>query len=157
MAGSFNVRLDARGLHVRLDRIARTVAAAARPAAQAGAQVFYNQVLVNVPVSSKGHWFYGEASKNAPPGQKKAKAYYFEPATLLDAIYQVFVPERSGDGYAHYVVSWNHQKAPYGFMVEFGTSRAPAHSFVRSARGQVDDRAKAAMLERLKLDMKEVL
>lgn len=157
MAGSFNARVDARGLHIRLDRIARAVRSAARPAAQAGAQVFYNQVVVNVPVSAGGHWFYGAASKKAPPGQKKAHAYYFEPATLLDAIYQVFVPERSGDGFAHYVVSWNHLKAPYGHMVEFGTSRAPAHPFIRPARGQADERAKAAMLDRLKQDMREVL
>lgn len=157
MSGRFNVRLDARGLHVRLDQIARKVNAAARPAAQAGAQVFYEQVKTNVPVSLKGHWFYGTAAKNAPPGQKKAHAYYFDPGTLRDAIYQVFAPERSGDGYAHYVVSWNHQKAPYGFMVEFGTSQSPAHPFVRLARGQADERAKAAMLDRLKQEMKEVL
>lgn len=157
MAGSFNVRVDARGLQVRLDQVARAVSAAARPAAQAGAQVFYDQVKANVPVSAAGHWFYGEASKKAPPGAKKAKAYYFDPGTLRDAIYQVFAPERSGDGYAHYVVSWNHQKAPYGFMVEFGTSRAPARPFVRPARGQADERAKAAMLDRLKQDMKGVL
>ncbi|WP_287917118.1 HK97-gp10 family putative phage morphogenesis protein [Comamonas sp.] len=151
MAGKFSVRLDARGLHVRLDQMARAVSAAARPAAQAGAQVFYEQVRANVPVSLKAHYFYGRNSR------KTGVRYYFEPGTLRDAIYQVFAPERSGDGYAHYVVSWNHLKAPYGAMVEYGTSRAPAYSFVRAARGQADERAKAAMLGQLKQDMQGVL
>lgn len=157
MAGKFSVRLDARGLHVRLDQMARAVSASARPVAQAGAQVFYEQVKANAPVSLKAHYFYGKASKNAPPGEKKALAYHFNPGTLQKAIYQKYAPERSGDGYAHYVVSWNHLKAPYGAMVEYGTSRAPAHSFVRVARGQADERAKAAMLGQLKQDMQGVL
>lgn len=151
MAGSFNVRIDKRGLHVRLDQMARAVAAAARPAAQAGAQVFYDQVKANVPVSVHPHYFYGRNSL------KTGVRYYFEPGTLRDAIYQVFVPELSGNGYAHYKISWNHLKAPYGHMVEFGTKEAAAHPFVRSARGQADSRAKAAMLDRLKQDMREVL
>lgn len=151
MADSFNVRFDGRGLHVRLDRIARAVSSAARPAAQAGAQVFYEQVKVNVPVSLHPHYFYGRNSR------KSGDRYYFDPGALRDAIYQVFVPELSGDGYAHYRISWNHLKAPYGHMVEFGTLHADPHPFVRSARGQADDRAKTAMLDRLKQEMKEVL
>lgn len=157
MAGRFGVRVDSRGLHVRLDQIARAVSAAARPAAQAGAQVFYEQVRINAPISERAHWFYGTAARDALPGHKKQHAYYFTPGSLRDAVYQVFAPERSGNGYAHYVVSWNHQKAPYGFMVEYGTSQAPPHPFVRSARGQADERAKAAMLDKLKQDMQKVL
>ena len=38
-----------------------------------------------------------------------------------------------------YQISWNKDKAPYGYMVELGTSRAPAHSFI--ARAVVETRA----------------
>jgi HK97 gp10 family phage protein len=64
--------------------------------------------------------------------------YYFEPGSLRDSIYQAFSKDNSsefGGGYrnATFHVAWNHRKVPYGHMVEFGTSRAPAHPFLRPA------------------------
>lgn len=79
---------------------------ATRPAAQAGAQVFYDEVKRNV--STLGDVF-------ATTGR------------LSDAIYQVFSKDNSvgntnGTAYnvASYHVSWNHKKAPHGHLVEFG-------------------------------------
>lgn len=85
---------------------------ATRPAAQAAAQVLYNQVKANVPVSEKGHWFYGTSFR------KTGQRYWFDAGTLRDSIYQVFSQDNSTDTKATYHIAWNHKKAPYGFMVE---------------------------------------
>ena len=103
-----------------------------RPAAQAGSQTLYWEALLRCPVSAEAHVFYGRDSKKT--GQK----WTFEPGNLRNSIYQAFSEDNSSqasDGYAKatYHISWNHQKAPYGFMVEFGTSRASAHPFRPSA------------------------
>ena len=47
-----------------------------------------------------------------------------------------------------YHVSWNADKAPYGAMVEFGTSRAPAHSFIGAAVKETRQQVKEAMKQR---------
>ena len=102
---------------------------ALRPAAQAGAQVFYEHVRMNATMlmSSKGHWFHGTSFRKT--GQK----YWFEPGTLRDSIYQVYSKDNSTKEKATYHIAWNHQKCPYGFMVEFGTRRAPAQPFLNPA------------------------
>jgi HK97 gp10 family phage protein len=86
------------------------------------ANVLYVEARYRAPVSEAAHWFYGTHQK-----------YLFTPGTLRDSIYRVFSKSRSSDEVKTYQISWNHQKAPYGFMVEFGTSNAPAHPFVRPA------------------------
>lgn len=70
--------------------------AAARPAAQAGAQVFYDQVRRNVLAL----------------GRKTGK--------LADAIYQAHSADNSSDGHQVYHVSWNAAKAKHGHLVEDG-------------------------------------
>lgn len=87
----------------------------------------YDSVRDACPVSDHAHFFYGTSSK------KTGQRYYFASGNLKAAIYRVYSPERSDANKKTYRISWNHQKAPYGFMVEFGTSRAPAHPFVRPA------------------------
>lgn len=101
---------------------AEEVQQSARPVAQAGAQILYEQVRVNVPVKS---------------------------GTLKGAIYQVFSHDFSGDGLATYHISWNKKKAPHGHLIEGGTSRTPAKPFLRSAQSQAADRALAEMNEKL--------
>ena len=96
---------------------------AARPAAQAGAQVIYEAARINAPTSNKAHFFYIRGQKYGP----------FSPGTLRDSIYQVYSKSESTDSKATYQVSWNYKKAPYAFMVELGTSRAPARSFLGKA------------------------
>lgn len=109
------------------------LAAASRPAAQAMAQVFYEAALQYVPVGKHAHWFYGSHSK------KTGTKYFFSAGNLKRSIYQVHSKSSSVDGGKQvYHISWNHSKAPYGYMVEFGTSKARAHPFMRPAQARAD-------------------
>lgn len=130
---SFNIAVDTGGLDAFLDQFGDAVEDAVRPAAQAAAQVLYQDVKRRVPVSTGAHWFYGTHGK-----------YLFSAGTLRDSIYQVFSKDGSRQGKATYHVSWNYKKCPYGFMVEYGTSRAPAHPFIRPATAKFDDAVEAA-------------
>jgi HK97 gp10 family phage protein len=136
MADAFRIEFDVTGINAKLDQMAVGMAEKVRPAAQAAAQVFYDEARLRVPVSLKGHWFYGTSFKKT--GQK----YYFEPESLKAAIYQVFSKDNSDEKKSTYHIAWNHKKVPYGFMVEFGTSRAPAHPFLRPS---FDARARDAI------------
>lgn len=85
------------GIADYLDRMGDTVENAIRPMAQAGAQVFYDRVKLNVAGI-------GKVSGN-----------------LDRAIYQAYMPESSEDGKrALYRVSWNYIKAPHGRLLEWG-------------------------------------
>ena len=125
MADAFSIKFDESGLYAGLDAIAAAAKALVRPVAQAGVQVLYDEVRLQVPVSKKGHWFHGSSFKTT--GQK----YWLEAGALKSAIYQAYSKDNSDETHATYHVAWNHAKAPHGFMVEFGTSRAPAKPFLR--------------------------
>lgn len=125
---TFDITVDLAKFDAAMRRVTEQSSAAARPAAQAGAQVFYEQVKLNVPVSKNGHWFHGTSFKI------NGTKYWYEPGSLKAAIYQVYSKDSSAPGNARYHIAWNHKKVPYGFMVEFGTGKAPAHSFLRKAR-----------------------
>jgi len=116
-------KFDTKAWEDQLKAKAQKVEESARAVAQAGAQVFYEQVLSNVPVKT---------------------------GKLKKAIYQAYGDKRSGEGRALYDISWNKRKAPHGHLIEFGTSRAAAHPFLRPAHGQASARVKEAMLEKLK-------
>lgn len=125
---SFTVEFDQTALNASLDRFSEKIKSTViRSGAQAAAQVFYEETKERVPVDS---------------GKLKA------------SIYQAFSKDNSGDGRAEYHVSWNRRKAPHGHLVEFGTSRAPAHPFLRPAyeavKTQAADSAKQKMAEALK-------
>lgn len=123
MGNSVSITFDPSAAFAGLDRIAAQAGAQVRPAAQAAAEVLYREVKTRVPVSERGHWFHGTHQK-----------YFFPAGTLRDSIYQVYSKDNSTEHkVATYHVAWNHQKAPYGFMVEYGTSRAAAHPFLRPA------------------------
>jgi len=105
------------------------------------AKVIYDEAREQCPVSEKGHWFHGTHQK-----------YYFDAGTLKASIYRVYSPEKSNGDKKLYRISWNHKKAPYGYMVEFGTSRAPAHPFMRPAFDRINDAiaiGKARMAEKM--------
>jgi len=135
MADAFRIELDDTALNASLDRITKAAAKAVRPAAQAGAEEYYFEARLRCPVSAEAHYFYGRQSK------KTGVRYLFEPGNLRNSLYQVYSKDNSGQGVAQYHVAWNHQKAPYGFMVEYGTSRAPAHPFLRPAYAAVQQHA----------------
>lgn len=108
--------------------------------------VIYEEARANVRTSSKPHYFYGSNSK------KSGTKYLYSPGNLKNAIYRVYSPEKSSDTLKMYRVSWNHTKAPYGFMVEFGTSRAPAWPFMGPSLSRLDDAiaaGKARMAKKL--------
>lgn len=103
------------------------------------AKVLYDEARDLCPVSEDAHYFYGKNSK------KSGTRYYFTPGTLKASIYRTYSSELSTTAKKTYRVAWNHQKAPYGFMVEFGTSRAPAHPFLRPAFDRMNEAIKAGM------------
>lgn len=125
---SLTMRLDVGAIDDFVSSLREDVAQAIRPAAQAGSQVLYEQVKANVPVGQRGHWFHGTEFK------LRGTKYWFNAGALRDALYQVFSKDNSTPNLATYQVSWNHEKVPYGFMVEYGTVRTRPVAFVRRAQ-----------------------
>lgn len=93
---SFAIRIDRAAIHAAVNGLVDDVEAAARPAAQAMAQVFYDSVKTNVARIRR------------------------RTGNLERSIYQAFSADNSGQGYATYHVSWNAAKAPHGHLVEYG-------------------------------------
>lgn len=124
---AFRIEFDPTEANAWFDGILRATEESIRPAAQAGAEELYFEARIRVPESAEPHYFYGTSSKAT------GVRYLFEPGSLRNAIYQVYSKDNSGELKATYHISWNHKKVPYGFMVEYGTSRAPAHPFIRPA------------------------
>lgn len=121
---SINVEFDTRGLEDLLKELGDAADEALRPAAQAGAQILYDVARRNAPVSDAPHMFHGTHGIYGP----------YRPGNLRDAIYQVYSRDNSGPHRAQYQVSFNFDKVPYGFMVEYGTSKAAARPFMRPAK-----------------------
>ncbi len=92
----FSVAFDTRALKAMVDELRDDVAQADRPAAQAGAQVLYDEVKRNVGAL----------------GQKTGN--------LARSIYQAYSKDSSGNGQEVYHISWNARKAPHGHLVEYG-------------------------------------
>jgi HK97 gp10 family phage protein len=88
--------VDLSSLNAMLEQLGDRADAAARPAAQAAAQVFYDEMVRNV-----------EAMR-----QKSGN--------LRRSLYQVYSTDNSAPGRATYHISYNHRKAPHGQLVEFG-------------------------------------
>ena len=78
------VDIDMSAINAQIDGIKAKAEAAIRPAAQAGAQVYYEAVLAATPVSKAGHWFHGTSFK------KTGRKYWFESGSLKKAVYQVY-------------------------------------------------------------------
>lgn len=92
----FSSTVDLSALNEQLGAAQEDVERAARPAAQAGAEVLYRAVKRNV----------------AALGEKTGNLY--------NAIYQAFSERQSWPGHATYEISWNPRKAPHGYLVENG-------------------------------------
>ena len=140
MSDGLNVELNTAAWEAQLEELENGIENAVRPAAQAGAQILYQEVLAPVPAADTGQWFYGPTAKKAKPGEKKSKAYWFPAGTLRNSIFQNFRQELSGPEKAFYRVGWrwSNQKggmpvAPYAYMLEYGTSRMSAKPFLRPA------------------------
>jgi hypothetical protein len=90
----FTVRINASSLGLK--ELKAGAVAAARPAAQAGAEVFDQEVKRNV----------GRIRKRT--------------GNLAASNYQAYSKDSSTDSRAVYHVSWNAKKAPHGHLVEYG-------------------------------------
>lgn len=135
---SMKIKMNVAQFRQALQATAQQLNEATRPAAQAGAQVIYDRAKALVPVSQAAHYFYGQNAKYGP----------YSPGNLKNAIYQVFSKDNSYKDVSTYHISWNAEKAPYGAMVEFGTSQAPAHSFIGKAIAETRSAVREAMKER---------
>lgn len=142
VADAFSIKFDGNGLNAALDELAEG-ALNVRPAAQVGAQVLYDEVLLRVPVSTRV--------------RKTKSGRTISPGALKASIYQVFSEDNSGTGRATYHVSWNARKAPHGHLVENGTSRSAAHPFLRPAYDAKAGEAIEAVRVRWTQDMQALI
>ena len=139
-----SVGFDFSKLSAKLDSITKAAEKAVRPAAQAGAQVFYDAVRERVPVSAKPH-------------STKGKRQTYNPGTLRAAVYQAYAQKDSGEGKASYRISWNKTHAFYGRFVEFGTSKMAAQPFLRPAYDAARRQALQAAQARMAAEVKKAL
>lgn len=147
MSDLFNITFDTAAVNQWVEDLKDDVQEALRPAAQAGADVLYQQVLTNVPVGSRGHWFHGTSFR------KNGRKYWFDAGTLKRAIYQAYATKEATPDRPVYSVGVNPRKAPYAYMVELGTSKSPPVKYIGRARAQFPkalDAAKAELFKRLK-------
>ncbi|WP_313570227.1 hypothetical protein [Comamonas terrigena] len=129
----FDLKLNLDAAGAGLDRLVKASASAVREAAQAGAEEFYVAAKLAAPVSEQDHVFNIGGRKYGP----------YKPGNLRDSIYQVYSKSNSSHDTATYHVSFNKDKAPYGFMVLRGTPRVPANDFI----GFAFDRTRVQALE----------
>lgn len=150
------------GFKKQLEAKKEQIEKAARPAAKAMADVYYEAVKRNA------------AAIGAQPSRWNLTG------SLADSIYRVYSTDRSKDGRYIYEVSWNKSDAPHGHLIEFGYMRkyevffdqetgewralkkrplktpiqVPAKPFLRPAL-DFTDQAKAAGIARLKEVLKQ--
>ena len=136
---TLRAEFDFSGVAAQLDKITKAAKAATRPVAQAGAQVFYEEVRARVPMSAKPH---------------KSGTKFYTPGNLRRAIYQAYAQDESSAEASYYCVSWSEYHAFYGQFLEFGTAKMAAQPFLRpdydAARSKAIAAMQAAMAEQLK-------
>lgn len=139
-----DVKFDFSALGKKLDAITNAAEKATRPAAQAGAQVLYEEVRQRAPISGKPH-------------STKGKRQTYQPGNLRKAIYQAFADKESGEKNSTYRISWNKKDAFYARFVEFGTSKSAARPFLRPAYDAARAKALQAANERMQAEVKKAL
>lgn len=146
MSGAIKVDVDLSGLNEFLGGLEQDVQEALRPSALAGAEVLYRAVLHNVMAhqSPKGHWFYGTTFQKT---RNKEDRYWFDAGTLMRSIYHAYATKEATDDRPVYSVGANPLKAPYAYMVEFGTSRAAPVRYIGRARDRIPAALDAAQKE----------
>jgi HK97 gp10 family phage protein len=90
------VRFNTAALKDMVDDLRDDVQQAERPAAQAGAQLLYEEVKRNVGALGR------------------------KTGNLQRSIYQAYSQDKSQNGQEIYHISWNARKAPHGHLVEYG-------------------------------------
>ena len=134
------ISINAAKFKQELQATAAELGRATRPAAQAGAQVIYDRAKsISSTIRSKHeHKFYGTNAVYGP----------YQPGNLFRSIYQAFSKDNSFSDVSTYHISWNADKAPYGAMVELGTSKAGARSFIGRAVKETRSTVAAVMKQR---------
>lgn len=124
--GNNSVRMgvDLSSVNSMLDALGDDVEAAVRPASQAAAQVFYDEIKGNV------------ASIKQVTGN------------LSRSIYQKFSPENSRPGRAEYHVSWNAKTAPHAGLVEYG--HLQRYKYYKGSDGKIRPMVRPGMDGRMK-------
>jgi len=140
---SLSAVFNSEAIQKRLDGLVARATDNLRPAAQAGAQAFYEEVKARAPVGQSVH-------------HTKGKKQTFQPGNLRASIYQAYADGESTDRKAVYRVAWNKKKAFYGHFVEHGTSKMAAQPFLRpgydAARGKAIEAARQKLREGLRND-----
>lgn len=108
MTLTYSVNTDA--LTSLIEGMAERAEGVARPAAQAGAQVIYDRVKLNVSRL-------GRVTGN-----------------LNNSIYQVY-SDQSTDTVAIYHIGWNNKKAPHGVNVEYG--HMVRYEYYKDSKGRI--------------------
>lgn len=134
MGVRFNVAQFKDSLNARLHDMQE----ATRPAAQAGVQIIYDRARINAPESERAHYFYIRGKKYGP----------YQPGNLRDSIYQVFSKDKSFKDVSTYEVSWNKDKAPYGYVAELGNSKTGSKSFIGRSVVETRSDVRQAIKER---------
>lgn len=114
------IRMDTDGLRALMGDLGQRADEAARPAAQAAAEVFYQEVKKNVSVLGR------------------------HTGNLANSIYQAYSLNNSGPGHATYHVSWNARKAPHGHLVEFGYLQR--YEYYKDEQGKVRPKVRPEMM-----------
>lgn len=116
---SFTIKADVSGLKSYLAQLGDQVEEAARPAAQAGAEVLYKEVQANVSKIRR------------------------KTGNLARSIYQAYSENNSSPGRATYHVSWNAKKAPHGHLVEYG--HLQRYEYYKDEKGNIRPKVRAGM------------
>lgn len=127
LTGDITSGLDKFDKQIRGEFLVSAAAAMARP--------IYDEVKLNTSGLRKG-------GPGDPPGKVTG--------TLDSAVYRTFSQDRSSDEVKAYHVGVNKGKAPHWHLIEYGSSRAPAHPYLRPAFDAKVREAGKAGLERLK-------
>ena len=152
------VKFDPSRINARLAAVEAAVKQNVRPAAQGGMQVYYDEVHTRVPVSAEAHIFTSRRSKGGAVGQK----YLYYPGDLKRAIYQKYADDHSTATRAVYRLSWRKSKpgvdgVPYGYMVEYGTSRMAPRPFLRPSYAAAHQQAVQVARDTLLLAVSKAL
>lgn len=121
---SFSLKADLAGLNALMDELGNRAKAASRPAAQAAAQVLYDEVRRNVAKIRR------------------------KTGNLHKSIYQVYSRRnsRKTQGVATYHVSWNQSKtkgAPHGHLVEYG--HLQRYEYYKDDQGRIRPKVRPGM------------
>lgn len=136
----FTAIFKSEAMQKRLDGLVARATDNLRPAAQAGAQVYYEAVKAAAPVGESVH-------------HTKGKKLAFKPGNLRASIYQAYADTESDPRRAIYRISYNREKAFYGYFIEHGTSKMAARPFIRPSY----DSARSAAIEAARMALRKGL